>query len=66
MTVVRGKSRLAFWASLYGASVIAITVAASSGYATPVLSWVNSVPGGDLLGHFLLLGGLAFLLVQVS
>lgn len=48
---------------LYAVSCLAITVAASTGRAEPLLDLVRSLPGGDLAGHFLLVGGLAFVSV---
>ncbi len=53
--------RLRRWTALYTAVLIGIIVGANTGYL-PVSRWLHHIPWGDKLGHFLLMGGLAFLL----
>ena len=55
------SSRLHRWTALYGAVLVGIIVGANTGYL-PVSRWLRYIPWGDKLGHFLLMGGLAFLL----
>lgn len=60
---MRTSSRARRWevsAALACAIVAGISVAASAGRAGPLLTLVHSLPGADTLGHFLLMGGLAF------
>jgi hypothetical protein len=40
--------------------VVAIIAVADSGIARPFFDWINRHMGGDKVGHFILLGGLAF------
>lgn len=46
-------------AILCGLVVVSISVAASLGFGKGFLVALDRVPGGDMLGHFLLVGGLS-------
>lgn len=49
------------WTALYGVVLLGIIIGADTGHL-PVGRWLRHIPWGDKLGHFLLMGGLAFLL----
>jgi VanZ family protein len=44
----------------FGALVAVISAAASLGFGVRYLVLIHSLPGGDIVGHFLLIGSLAF------
>ncbi len=50
------------WLTLsFGLFVLAVVVAADLGWVAPVSGVIHSYPGADKVGHFVLIGGLAFL-----
>ena len=47
-------------ALLYLAVIVMIVVLADRPQSTFIFAWVRAIPGGDKFGHFLLMGGLSF------
>jgi VanZ family protein len=55
------RARWPMWIALaYAAGIAAIVILADTDRLTPLLGFVHGVPLGDKLGHFVLIGALAF------
>ena len=55
------KSRAVLFAAVWFAFIVFVTYLADTGGAPWLFAWIERVPGSDKVGHFFLIGGLAFL-----
>ena len=58
----RFHSQMRLLALFFGLFVLAVVVAADLGWLAPISNVLHSYPGADKVGHFVLIGGLAFLI----
>ncbi len=52
--------RIRWFAAIYATLIVLAVVLADDGQYQFVFAWIRGIPGGDKVGHFCLMGGLAF------
>ena len=56
----KSLNRVRWLATIYAALIVLAVVLADDGHYQFVFAWIRGIPGGDKVGHFYLMGGLAF------
>lgn len=52
--------RVRWLAAFYALLIVLAVILADDGHYNFIFAWIRGIPGGDKVGHFCLMGGLAF------
>lgn len=59
-------NRFRWLAGIYASLIILTICLADNGHYQFIFAWIRGIPGGDKVGHFCLIGGLAFVINLAS